>query len=167
MRPGRDCKYHFLISDIQVYFTALRAAVWRYLIRSGKFVVWPTLFTFLVGSTWRFCFRVCWLCRGWRQSQVWWSLHNLRVLFTLLTILTVFSLNINLHPASHIFTIDMRGLCERPGSKCFSLPLAKSWGNARVKEFFMVARWRILMKQKLCDPVCVHFLGGHLSWCMC
>ena len=52
VRSDRDWKYTFLISGIQVYWTRLKADVWRNLIRSGEFVVWPSLFTCLLGSIW-------------------------------------------------------------------------------------------------------------------
>ena len=55
------CKYPFLIAFIQVDYTWLKTASWRYLIRFGTFVVWPTIFACLVGSTWRFCITVRWL----------------------------------------------------------------------------------------------------------
>ena len=43
-----------MIAVIQVDWNGLKAAAQRYLIRYGKCVVWATLFSWLVGSTWRF-----------------------------------------------------------------------------------------------------------------
>ena len=52
---------------------------------------------------------------------------------------TVSSSNIDLHPALHNFTIDIREICERPGSKYLSLTLACNWGNYYVHDCFNVS----------------------------
>ena len=114
----------------------MKYSVWIYLIRSGNFVVWTTLFVCLVGSAWRFCFPVYWLQSRKIQSTASWSLHAIRILLPLLVMLTACSSNIVLHPASHNFPIETRDMCEWPGSKCADLTLAENCGNAIVHAVF-------------------------------
>ena len=132
VKPVHYWKYTFMIAAIQVDWTGLEAVPFRYLIRYGNFVFCPKLFL-LVCSIWRFCFHVCCLWRGRIQSPVWWSLHPFRILITFLVMLTDCSSNIDLHTASHNFPIEMIDLCERPGSKLFSLTLSSNLGNDSVK----------------------------------
>ena len=50
--------------------------------------------------------------------------------------ITVCSSKIYLHHASHNFPIEMRELCESPGSKFASLPLSDNWVSASVHSMF-------------------------------
>ena len=50
--------------------------------------------------------------------------------------LNLFSSKITLNPESHEFPIELIELCNRPGSKCTSLPLADIFINASVHAVF-------------------------------
>ena len=105
---------------------------------------------------------VCWET----PESFFLSLHPLVILFPFLVMLSVYSSNIDLYPALHNFPIDMRELCERPGSKGASLLLAGNLGNVSVHAFFN----DILLPhadETMCDLVCVNFNGVCLAWCMC
>ena len=99
VRPDHEWKHPFLIAAIQVDGTIPKDAAWIYLIRYGKFVVWPTLLACLVVSTCRFCFLVYWLLRIRGQVTVWWSLHTFSIMILYLVMLTVCSSKIDLNPA--------------------------------------------------------------------
>ena len=58
------------------------------------------------------------------------------ILFPFRVILTVCSSKIALHPASCNFPIDTTEMCERPVSKCDSLPSAVKWVNGSVHTVF-------------------------------
>ena len=58
------------------------------------------------------------------------------ILFPFFIMLTLCLSNITLYPASHNFPISMRELCDRPGSKFPSLPLAGNLGNDNVHYMF-------------------------------
>ena len=125
-----------MAASIQVYWTGMKATVWRFLIGAGIFFVCPILFACLVGSTWSFCFTVCWLWSKIYQSLVWWYQHMFRIFYPFLVMLTVYSPKIDLYPASHNFPIETRDMCERHGSQWSSIILGGNRGNASVHAVF-------------------------------
>ena len=80
--------------------------------------------------------------------------------------LTVCSSNIDLNPASHNYSIDMKELCERPVSQYASITLAYKSGNASVHVVFDGIFFPHSNKTKLCGIICMNFHGDSLDRCM-
>ena len=81
--------------------------------------------------------------------------------------LTICSSNIDLHTASHNFSIETRELWERPGGKFASFPSAGNWGNASVHAVFDGILLTYDGETKNCNLICINFHGDCPAWCVC
>ena len=131
VRHGQDWKYHFLISSIYVDGIGLNADAWGYFIRSGKFDVWQKLLDCLVGSKCKSCL-LDRFCGSGGTKFLFGGLSVLVGYCTLPCYVDTLFVKTASNPASHIFPIEIREMCDNPGRKCTSLPSAVNCGIASV-----------------------------------